>query len=153
MNACTPGGGPITNRQQMETCLDAWKDFGAHTKSLFLGSLVESTRFGAIPRLDADPGNGFSAYNIVDFLPIYLETTYLKCNANTCDIVHSPGEDSLSPCPSPLTPTDSSCGWSANGNKSISAITAFILTLDMLPPEIVDRFPYVEGTISYNLHR
>ncbi|MEE9177029.1 MAG: hypothetical protein V3U46_01225, partial [Acidimicrobiia bacterium] len=70
-----------------------------------------------------------------------------------CDTVHSPGEASIGPCPALLTPGDSSCGWSANGNKSITAITAFILTLDMLPPDIADRFPYVEGTISYNLHR
>ncbi len=150
---CTPGGG-ITDRQEMQDCLQAWKNYGPpHTRSLFTSSLVESPRFGAIPRLDADPGNGFSAYGIVAFLPVYLETIYLKCNANTCDTVHSPGEDSTGPCPAALTPGDSSCGWSANGNKSIAAITAFILTLDMLPPDIADRFPYVEGTISYNLHR
>jgi hypothetical protein len=149
---CAPGA--ITNRQEMQDCLKAWKNYGPpHTLSLFTTDLAVSPRFGAIPRLDADPGNGFSAYGIVAFLPVYLETIYLKCNANTCDIVHSPGEDSTGPCPSPLTPLHSSCGWPANGNKSISAITAFMLTLDMLPPEIADRFPYVDGTISYNLHR
>jgi len=151
---CAPGGGAITNRQEMQNCLQAWKNYGpSHTRSLFTTDLAASPRFGAIPRLDTDPGNGFSAYGITAFLPVYLETIYLKCNANTCDIVHSPGEDSLGPCPSPLTPTDSSCGWPDNGNKSIAAITAFILTLDMLPDEIADRFPFVDGTISYNLHR
>ncbi|MEE8375392.1 MAG: hypothetical protein V3S26_03605, partial [Acidimicrobiia bacterium] len=124
-----------------------------HSRSLFTADIAFSPRFGAVPRLDADPGNGFSAYGITAFLPVYLETIYLKCNANTCDIVHSPGEDSQGACPSPLTPLASSCGWSANGNKSIAAITAFILTLDMLPPDIADKFPYVDGTISYNLHR
>jgi hypothetical protein len=148
-NACSS----ITNRQEMATCLKGWKDYGPHTESLFLGSMLESPRFGAVPRLDADPGNGFSAYDIIGFIPVYLETIYLKCNANSCDTVHSPGEASAGACQSPLTPGDSSCGWSANGNKAIEALTAFILTIDMLPPEIADRFPYTDGTISYNLHR
>jgi hypothetical protein len=151
---CAPGGGAITNRQQMQDCLEAWKDYGPpHTRSLFTTGIAFSTRFAAVPLLDADPGGGFSAYNIIEFLPVYLETIYLKCNANTCDTVHSPGEDSPDPCPSPLTMGDSSCGWPANGNKSITAITAFILTLDMLPPDIAEKFPYVDGTITYNLHR
>jgi hypothetical protein len=36
---------------------------------------------------------------------------------------------------------------------TVKAITAFILSLDMLPPEITDRFPYTEGTLTFNLHR
>lgn len=151
---CAPGGGNIVNRSEMETCLNAWKSFGPpHSQSLFTNALAESPRFGAVPLLDSDPGGGFSAYKIIGFLPVYLETVYLKCNANSCDTVHSPGEPASGPCPSPLTPTTPSCGWPANGNKNIEAMTAFILTLDMLPPEIADRFPYTDGTITYNLHR
>ena len=151
---CTPGGGPITNRIEMEACLDAWKGYGPpHTESLFRPDLVESPRFGAVPVLDADPGGGFSQYDIIGFLPVYIETLYLKCNANTCDTVHSPGEASSGPCPTPLTPAQSSCGWSGGGNKSIEAVTAFILSLDMLPPEIADNFPYTDGTLTYNLYK
>jgi Putative Flp pilus-assembly TadE/G-like len=154
VGTCTPGGGLIIDRQEMEACIDAWKNYGPpHNLSLLSASIVESPRFGAVPLLDADPGNGFSAYNIIGFLPIYIETVYLKCNANSCDTVHSPGEASSGPCPTPLAPNDSSCGWSGGGNKSIAAISAFILSLDMLPPEIADRFPYRDGTITYNLHR
>jgi hypothetical protein len=32
-------------------------------------------------------------------------------------------------------------------------MTAFILTLDMLPDEIADNFPYQDGSIVYNLYR
>ncbi len=152
--SCFPGGSPVGNRVEMRACLAAWKDYTpSHTKALFSKDLVKSPRFGAVPLLDSDPGNGFSAYSINGFIPVYLETLYLKCNANACDTVHSPGEPSVGACPSPLTPAISSCGWPAGGNKSIEAITAYILTLDMLPPEIADKFPYTDGTIAFNLHR
>lgn len=154
VGTCTPGGGMIIDRQEMEACIDAWKNYGPpHNLSLFSPSLVESPRFGAVPLLDSDPGNGFSAYNIIGFLPIYIETVYLKCNANSCDTVHSPGEASSGSCPVPLSPNNSSCGWSGGGNKAIAAISAFVLSIDMLPPEIADRFPYRDGTITYNLDR
>jgi hypothetical protein len=151
---CTPGGGVISNRAEMETCIDGWKNYGpAHSTWLFRADIATSPRFGAVPILGADPGGGFSAYSVIGFLPVYLETIYFKCNANSCDTVHSAGEPSSGPCPTPISPATSSCGWPAGGNMTVEAITAFILSLDMLPPEITDRFPYTEGTLTFNLHR
>lgn len=159
--ACAPGGGPIKDRAEMEACLQGWRDWkvinGDHTQPLFTKDLSTSPRFGGVPTLNTDPGGGSGDYLITDFKPIYLETLYLKCNANSCDTVHSPGEDSTSsqpgPCPDPLTPAVTSCGWEGNGNKSIEALTAFILTMDMLHPDIADNFPYQDGTVVYNLYK
>jgi hypothetical protein len=144
--------GTIGDRDEMEACLD-WYRSSNQTNSLFTTDLVTSTRFGGVPKLDADPGNGSGNYLITDFTPVFLETIYLKCNANTCDTVFSPGESSTGACPSPLTPTSASCGWPGNGNKAVEAMTAFILTLDMLPDEMADKFPYQDGSIVYNLFR
>jgi hypothetical protein len=99
-------------------------------------------------------------YTIKEFIPVYLETIYMGCSAVTCDVVHSPGEggggNPTTPppaCPPALTAATWNCGWPGNGNKLIEAITGFILTLDMLPDEIAEKFPFREGTIVYNLYK
>ena len=153
-----PGGvctGAISTRQQMETCLAGWRAYVPHPplSSLFTVGLKTSTRFAAVPILDSDPGVGTGTYDVIEFRPVYISTLYLKCNANTCDVVHSPGEPSPLPCPNPLTPIDNSCGWSANGNKGVVAVTSYILTLDMLDPEIRKDFPATKGTVVYNLSK
>ena len=147
--------GTISTRQDMEICLAGWKSFGPHPSadSLFTNGLKTSTRFAAVPVLEKDPGNGSGTYYVIAFRPVYLSTFYLKCNAKTCDVVHSPGESSPLPCPNPLTSTDNSCGWFANGNKTVVALTSFILALDMLHPDIRDNFPAIEGTVIFNLSK
>lgn len=151
---CDPGAWTKKGRDKMEQCLANWKAWPLpHTISLFTNDILESPRFAGIPILDKDPGGGFSTYMITKFQPVYLETTYLGCNGVTCSIVHSPGEDSTGSCPSPITASNWSCGWPGNGNKIFEAMTAFILTLDMLPSEIAEKFPYQDGTIVYNLYK
>ncbi len=156
--ACAPGGGAIKNRAEMVACLDGWKAWsvinGPHTMSLFLDDLEYAPRFAAIPILDTDPSSGAGNYLINDILPMYFETLLVKCNANSCQFVHSPGEPftgSVDPCPIPLTDTDSSCGWTAVGTKKVSALTGFILTEDMLGTVHRENFPTRSGTIVYNL--
>lgn len=154
--ACAPG--QANDRAGMQNCLGWWKSTGPHATNLFTPALATSPRFGGVPKLHSDPLPGSSAaYLITDFTPVYLETMYFKCGPSTCDTVHSPGEntDGSPPaaCPTPITSATTSCGWPGNGNKAIEAITAFILTLDMLPDEIGDNFPYQDGTIVYNLFR
>ncbi len=140
----------------MVACLAGWNAWpGTHTMSLFEPELSDSPRFAAVPILNNNPGGGFGTYLITGFLPIYIETIYFKCNANICDMVHSPGEDSdaapPSACPSPLTAEISSCGWKSNGNKGIEAVSSFVMTLDMLDPEVAENFPNQDGTIVFNL--
>lgn len=146
--ACVPS---ITNRIAMENCLIAWRAWGVHTTYLFDADIRESPRFAAVPILTSDPSVGTGNYDIIAFRPVYLETLYLKCTANTCDIIHSPGESSTGACPASLMPTDASCGWPQNGNKGIVALSSFMMTLDMLHPDVAANFPSVKGTLIFNL--
>lgn len=150
--------GSINDRAGMEACLVHYRntnptDGSGNPVPLFNDDLAGSTRFGAVPELHANPGGGSGSYNITGFKPVYLETIYLKCNATTCDVAHSPGEPSSGICPDPITPTASSCGWNSNGNKGVEALTAFILTRNMLPDSIDENFPWDPGTLLYNLYR
>ncbi|MCI0543424.1 MAG: Tad domain-containing protein, partial [Actinobacteria bacterium] len=139
----------VSDRQEMEICLEAWRDYGAHpaTSFLFVENLETAPRFGAVPTLEDDPSNGTGDYDIDDFLPTYVSTIYLGCNANTCDIVYSPGESSTGACPNPLTPTTNSCGWFASGNKNLRALTGYMLRRDMLHPNTRENFPGSQGTV------
>lgn len=151
---CDPGAWTKKGRDKMQQCLANWKAWpGSHTTSLFTEDILESPRFAGIPILNSDPGGGTGSYLITKFQPVYLETIYLGCNGVTCSTVHSPGEASTGSCPSPITAADWSCGWPGNGNKIFEAMTAFTLTLDMLPDSIAEKFPYQDGTIVYNLYK
>jgi len=153
LDACNPLD-PIDTHQEMEFCLQGWRNRGhLSTTSLFTFDLMTATRFAAVPILASDPSNGTGTYDVIEFRPVYLSTFYLKCNANTCDVAHSPGEPSSGPCPNPIDSTANSCGFPANGNKSIVALTSYILTLDMLHPDIREDFPAREGTVVFNLSK
>ncbi|MGQ0848913.1 MAG: pilus assembly protein TadG-related protein [Actinomycetota bacterium] len=144
----------VDNRQEMEACLIAWRTKALITPNpppLFTADVLGSPRFAAVPSLNFDPSNGSGNYLILAFVPAYLETIYLGCSANDCDVVHSPGESSVGPCPSPITPLVNTCGVPANGNKNMRALTSFILTLDMLDPSITEFWPSRPGTLVYNL--
>ena len=150
--------GIVVDRATMDACLAAWKAWGAHTQVLFTAALQTSPRFAAVPILASDPSGGSGNYDIIDFKPVYIETIYMKCNANTCDTVYSPGEASLPaaslPCVSPVTPATSACGLVGNGNaNAIEALTSFMLDTDMLPDVINENFPNQPGTIVFNLSK
>jgi hypothetical protein len=148
--ACPSGG--ISNRAGMVSCLAAWRSWGAHTVPLFTDALRTAPRFAAVPILASDPSGGSGDYPIIDFRPVYIETIYMKCNANTCDTVHSPGEPSTGNCPATVLPTTSACGYGNNGNaNAIEALTGFVMTEDMLPASIRENFPGERGTIVFNL--
>lgn len=144
--------GSINNRAEMNACITAWKAVPSPSASLFTDDLRFAPRFAAVPILASDPSGGSGSYLIVSFDPVYLETIYMSCNANTCATVHSPGETGGGNCPSPITPTTSRCGVPGNGNpNAIEALTAHMLDLDMLPDSIAENFPGVQGTVVYNL--
>lgn len=149
-----PSGG-IDNRAEMSACLAAWRAWpGTHTIPLFTDSLRTSPRFAAVPILSSDPSGGSGNYSIIDFRPVYIETIYMKCNANSCDTIHSPGEASAGACPSTVLPTTSACGYGGNGNpNAIEALTGYVMTEDMLPASIRENFPGEVGTIVFNLSR
>jgi len=151
----------VPKRELMETCLLTWKLnqalglplFGVE---LFTEDIVQSPRFGAIPIFNTEMDGGHSAHTIVDFVPVYLETTYFGCQKNlllilSCDAVHSPGEASLPLACSVVTAAVSSCGWPINKNTQIEAVTAFVLDIDMLPESVRANFPGTQGTEVFNL--
>jgi len=148
----------VNTRSEMESCLAEWRAYGAHpvSSSLFTGAIVQAPRFGAVPILESDPGNGSGDYDILDFSPTYIETLYLSCTANTCAVVFSPGEDvdPIDPdCPAKLDPGVTTCGLVGTGNKKVYAMTSFMLTLDMLPEDVRKDFPSKPGTLTFNLSR
>jgi len=152
--ACNPLG--ISDRAGMETCMVEWKTIGSPGNPLFTEAIPTAPRFAAVPVLNADPSGGTGTYDIIDFKPIYIETIYMKCNANSCDTIHSPGESNPTPpgCPNPVTPLTSHCGVPGNGNaNAIEALTSFMLDLDMLPDSVADNFPSAPGTTVFNLYK
>lgn len=149
--ACAPG--QLDDRASMVNCLAWWRANAGPGDYLFTEALATSPRFGAVPELLGDPGNGAGAYEIGGFKPVYLETIYWQCTAHSCAAIHSPGEPSTGPCPDPITPADTSCDWQFNGVKKIEAVSALMLTLDMLHPDVAEKFPYQDGTLVYNLFK
>lgn len=157
-NACGTGPDPVDTWTEMKACLQAWKDWGAipgnsHSDSLFEFDLQTAPRFAAVPILNSDPSGGSGDYLITEFKPVYIDTTYWKCNANTCDIAHSPGLTDTGACPNPITTADRSCGYTAAGSKAITAVTSYMMTVDMLDEETQKNFPTILGTKVYNLKR
>jgi hypothetical protein len=141
--------GSISNKAAMQSCLVAWRAFGTHTTSLFTSALATSPRFAWVPRTNIDPSTGGSGfYTIEEFLPVYIQTLYLKCNASgpSCDVVFDPGETSTGNCTGTLQP----CGFPSSGNKNLDAMSAFILRTSMLPFPL-DQFPGAPGQLLYNL--
>ena len=142
-------GGGVDTRTEMEACLVAWRAWGTHTIPLFDLDLATSPRFGWVPQVNIDPDTGGSGfYMIEDFLPVYLQTLYLKCNAGGCDVAFDPGQASSGAC----VGFGEACGYPSSGNKNLDALSAFILRKDMLPFPLSD-FPGEPGQITYNLSR
>ncbi len=141
----------VNSRATMISCLDSWNPSDG---VLFTSALADNRRFVAVPDLNNPLGNGAGMYRIVDFVPVFLETVYSDCNANRCNIVHSPGESShTSTCPNPLTAATTSCG-PANGNwngKRVEGLTALALERGMLPGSILEFFPATPGERVYSL--
>lgn len=138
----------ISNRSGMEACLAAWRAWGAHTIPLFTTDLATSPRFAWVPRVNIDPFSGGSGfYTIEEFLPVYLQTIYLRCSGGGgCDVAFDPGQTASGPCAG----FGENCGWPSSGNKNLDAMSAFNLRKDMLPFPLSD-FPGEPGQISYNL--
>jgi hypothetical protein len=138
----------IGTKADMEACLVGWRDFGSpHLISLFTEDLAAAPRFAWVPRVNANPGTGGSGfYTIEEFLPVYIQTLYLKCTASLCDVVFEPGEASTGAC----VGTDLPCGYPSSGNKTLDAMSSFILRPDMLPFPM-EMFPGSQGQMLYNL--
>lgn len=136
----------VVDKASAEACLDAWKanpptgnDLTPGTVDdprLFSDDLSLSPRFAWVPRIGVDPHGNAGDHEILDFLPIYIQTLQWKCTNIGCDVTFDPGE-ACDGCP-------------FTKNKQFDGMTGFILARSMLPDSI-RNFPDADGQLTYNL--
>jgi len=144
-------GLPVCNKTQVDThpemlaCIFSAKASGTE---IFTDDIAESKRFGFTPELwEADiTGN---PYHLKDYRPVYLDTTFYDCNATTCTISHTPGVADSGACPA--APEYLTCGTPGTFNKTLEAVTAYILSKDLLPPIAKEPAPGDDDQRRYNL--
>ena len=135
---------------EMLTCI-AWAK-GA-SRVIFRDDIVDAQRFGWTPSVyEPDFGSGSSSpYHIKGYLPVYLDTTFFACNANKCEIMHTPGVADSGKCLSspPLSPI--TCGTPGDGNKDLLAIAAYILDASIVPDVAKQPSPGSTNQRTFNL--
>jgi hypothetical protein len=142
--------GDVDTHAEMAACLDDWTSGDG---DIFVQSLEDHDRFGAVPIFTMYP-TGPGSYLIDSFAPVWIETIYLFCNANSCETVFSPGESGgSSTCPNPLTATAINCGLDESGPDPVEAVTAFRLSIGMLHPDTQAFFPGSESLREVSLLR
>lgn len=143
--------GTVADRSEMKSCLDGWN---ASDGDIFIKGLEDHKRFAAVPVFTiypADPtAGGSQAYTIARFVPVYIETIFMDCNAQRCKTIFSPGESGgVDDCPSPLSdePDTTNCGHgeSGNPNDKVEGLAALVLEIEMLHPDSQEFFP---GTLE-----
>lgn len=121
---------------------------GSNTE-IFTDDIIDSPRFGFTP-LVAEPdflSSGF--YHIVGYRPVFIDTTYFGCNSTGCAIVHTPDINDSGACPP--APEFVTCGTPGSKNDSLVAVTAYILTPNILPDVAKSPSPGASGQRRYNL--
>lgn len=102
--------------------------------------IQRSPRWGFVPQLTSPIfQNGTKLYKISRFRAVFIQNLLFSCNANSCTAISSPGE--------------SGTGIPVNGNKKVDAITAFLLTDEMLPAEVVEDIPGTHGSSALSIYR
>jgi hypothetical protein len=152
-----PSCGAVTTNEGMATCIADWRS-GSYSDPLFTTAISNAVRFGAVPLLDrAEWANGTlpGGYGIVDILPVYIQATLWGCNANSCTITHVPGASMPAAGANCVGWSTTSCGLGRNvgGNSRLSAVTAFLLDIDMFPESIRVDFPNAPGNLDIALTR
>lgn len=98
--------------------------------------IMDAPRFGFVPESwSTTLGSGTSDFYIKRFKPLYLMTSYFKCSALDCDIVHTAGYVVGS------GNTSENIGVPSGPNKSMDAVSGLLFTDSMLPPEIIEDAP------------
>lgn len=132
--------GSVDTHAEMADCLDDWD---VSVGSIFTKALDGHTRFGAVPIFTEYP-SGPGSYLIDYFSPVWIETIYQNCNANSCATIFSPGEEGDSDdCPPDLADDPTiNCGHNhLSGSDSVEGVTAFQMELGMLHPDTQKGFP------------
>jgi len=132
---------------EMELCI-AWAK--SNNKVIFTNGLADSLRFGWVPELLESDFTG-NPYHIVDYRPVYLDTTWYGCNASDCTILHTPGVGDTGACPASPLDTRITCGTAGAWNKDLHAVTAWILDKDIVPDNAKTPPPGSNNQRSFNL--
>ena len=142
------------SHDEMLACLDAGT-------ARFTSDIQFHPRFAAVPVFWTTP-TGPGDYTIREFIPVWIETVYLDCNASKCDTIHSPGEDHSPPgpppgdpgaCPMTLAGTgERNCGWSdTSGPDSVEGMLALTIDIGMLPTDVAATFPSTDTQRTWAL--
>lgn len=134
-----PAAPPLRyTHDEMAACLDMYNP--ATDGILFEPTLQTAPRFGWVPLFyGTDLGAGNTTLNIREFRPVYIQTTFWKCNASNCDAIHDPQE--------PLGGTD----MAISGNDAVEAVTAIQLPRLSLPTNILDPFEFDDSNTQYSI--
>jgi hypothetical protein len=139
--------GVIDTRQEMVDCITAAKN---NHVVVFKDEIASSVRLGFTPEVwEWDFLTPGSYYHIKDFRPVYIDATYFGCNASSCEAVYTPGVADTGSCPA--DPAGITCGTPANGNKTLDAVTAYILSKDILPEIARNPSPGESNQRIFNL--
>lgn len=159
---CVPG--TVSSRSQMIACLTAYVAGGYAIELLGRDDdgdgpdLLDSPRFAWVPQLHALKWGAADdtpqRYRIKAFRPIFLQTAYFSCRNNTggpagCDGYFDPGEGDHY--------FDPAVGTFATRplaeNKTLEAVTALLLTDDMIGPQVAAAGPNRPATYELVLRR
>lgn len=137
----------ITTPAAMISCINWAKATGTE---IFEDAIIGSPRFGFTPEVWSPdfltPG---SYYYIKDYRPVYIDTTYYGCDASNCVISHTAGVADAGACPNLAVLT--TCGTPGAGNRSLDAVTAYVLSKDILPDVAKTPSPGAENQRRFNL--
>ncbi|MGH9084815.1 MAG: pilus assembly protein TadG-related protein [Acidimicrobiales bacterium] len=133
--------GPTATKAQMALCLDEYRLTGSVVELFIEDSdadgqpdILATPRFGFaplfhphVPSSDITLRTGTDRYRIAEFLPVFLQTTYLQCNPGGCAGIFDPGEVGS--------------GLPVASNKKADALTALLLPRSTLPPVALSLAP------------
>jgi hypothetical protein len=124
-----------------------------NSTEIFEDSIITSKRFGFTPEVwEANFMTPSYEYHIKGYRPVYIDTTYYKCNNNGCNVAHTVGVADTGPCPvGPAVLI--TCGTPGDQSDNLTAVTAYILHPDILPPIAKEPGPGDDDQRFYNLSK
>lgn len=161
---CVPG--TISTRAQMTQCINDYRA-GSFSVALFTRDddgdsqpdILQSPRFAWVPQLHADawgsPDGTPQRYRILAFRPVFMQTLYFSCSNSSgvagagCDGYFDPGEGDFYFNPD----TGAYATAPLAENKTLEALTALLLTEDMVGPAVVAAGPNGPRTFELVLRR
>jgi hypothetical protein len=137
----------VNTPAQMVACIAQAK---AANTIIFSDSIIDSPRFGFTALMyEPDFLTPGSDYHIQSYLPVFLDSTYYGCNANSCAIVHTTGVSDSGACPP--APEQITCGTPGPGNRGLDAVSAYVLEPDILPAAAQTPFPGSTNQRTFSL--